>query len=207
MFLLLCSLSGPVWAGLSETVPLGEGTPAEKLSMPRTGSVEVELESLIDSLARIDFAYQTTGNTHDSPFVIVTPISEISALSAFTKADSTMKTYYSRSGTDNKQVIEALSKSSAFVTAIGNDRFVIPEAGLAAFAQGYFVGNGAVADGAAVAPIQATISNPTVIQPNCNGSSQGVPLPIPFLLTGSGLATLLAIRKRARIQCLRANQI
>ena len=114
-----------------------------------------------------------------------------------------MKDYYSRTGSDNKETIAALSRSSAFVTAFGGDRFEFSEARLAAFVDGHYVGSDAVNCGSGVAPIQNERSDPTIIQPGWNNRPciprKSVPLPLPFLLTGSGLATLLALKKKAGI--------
>jgi hypothetical protein len=120
-----------------------------------------------------------------------------------------MNAYYSRSGSDNKEQIAAISRSAVFTAALGGDRFVLPEAGLAAAVQGYFVGSGAVVDSSMIAPIQISSSDPGILQTNSDIGPElaTVPLPLPFLLTGTGLIALLALRKRAGLQYLHPEKI
>ena len=60
------------------------------------------------------------------------------------------------------------------------------------------MGSGVVVGDADVTQIQAASSDPEMIQTNSNIATESpVPLPLPFLLTGSGLAALLGLRKRA----------
>lgn len=199
MSLLVCSLAAPARAELSETAAAGEETSGQTLSAPGKGSGEAGINSLLDRFAGIVSADPSTEKAHDSSLAIVSSISENTLFSDFIRTGSPMNAYYSRSGSDNKDKITEISRSADFVaTAPGGDRFVLPDAGLAALVGGHFVGSGVVVGDADVTQIQAASSDPEMIQTNSNIATESpVPLPLPFLLTGSGLAALLGLRKRA----------
>jgi len=125
-----------------------------------------------------------------------------------------MKAYYSRTGTDNIQSIAAISQARTFGASVEGDRFSFPDAGLAAFVQGHLAGNGDKWCDADFGQFHPGASNPGFFQnndwhndhhghhghPGCpGGGQQSIPLPLPFLLTGSGLAALLALKKKAGI--------
>jgi hypothetical protein len=198
MSLLVCFLAAPAWAELSESAAAGEQTPGHPLSAQGKGSGEAGINSLLDRLAGTGLSDPSSKESYKPSIAIVPPISETTLFSAFTRADSPMNAYYSRSGSDNMESIISNARSAAFAAAPGGDRFVLPDAGLAASVQGHFVGSGAVVDGSIIAPIQISASDASVIQSNGNIVPESpVPLPLPFLLTGSGLAALLALWKRA----------
>jgi hypothetical protein len=206
-FLLVCSLAGTAWAGLSETAAAGEGTPGQTSSAPATGGGQAGINSLLDRFAGVGFSDSASEESSNPSIPIAPPISETTLFSAFTRAGSLMNAYYSRSGSDNKEKITEISRSASFVAAIGGDHFVLPEAGLAAIVQEHFVGSGAVVGEASIAPIQAASSDPAVIQTTTNTVPASAPLPLPFLLTGSGLAVFLVLRKRAGMQFRQAEPI
>jgi len=200
--ILACSLAAPARAELSETAAAGEQTPGHPLSAPEKGSGDAGINSLLDRFAGTGLSDPSAEEGYKPSIAIVPPISESTLLSAFTRAGSPMNAYYSRSGTDNGQTISSLSRSGseAFTAAVGGDRFVLPNAGPAAYVQGYFVGSGAVVGSAEFAPIQAASADSIVIQSkskNVTPTPPTVPLPLPFFLFGSGLAALLGVRKRA----------
>jgi hypothetical protein len=199
--LLISSLAGPARAELSQTAAAGEETAGHPLSAPENDAGQAVINSFLERFAGVGFPGTAAEEGHNPSIAFVPTISETTLFTAFTRAASLMHSYYSRSGTDNGQAISAISQSGAFVAAVGGDRFVLPEAGLAAAGaiQGHFVGSGAVMGEASIAPIQNASSEPVIIQSPTGNSipPQGVPLPLPFLLTGSGLASLLALRKRA----------
>jgi hypothetical protein len=211
--LLVCALAGPAWAELSETAGEGEGSPGQGSSTPGSGGGQAAINSLLDRFAGIGFSDPYAGDPRSPSHAIVPPISETTMFSAFTRADSPMNAYYSRSGSDNKENISAISRSAAFASSLGGDRFALPDSGLAAIVQGHFVGSGVVVDGSIIAPIQTASSGPFMMQNNPGNTGfydvtitttinagdiqTPVPLPLPFLLTGSGLVALLAMRKKA----------
>lgn len=195
--LLVCSIAGPAWAGLSETAAAGEETPGHPLAATGKGSGEAKIKSLLDRFAGTGSADLSTENTRDSLLSIVPPISETTLYSAFTRAGSPMNSYYSRSGSDDKGKMTEISRSAAFVAALGGDRLLLSDVGLAAVVEGHFVGSGAVVGSADIVPIQAASSDPAVVQTKSNTVPASVPLPLPFILSGSGLAALLALRKWA----------
>jgi hypothetical protein len=196
--LLVCSLAGPAWAGLSETAAAGEETPGHPLAAPGKGSGEAGINSLLDRFAGTGLSDPSSEKIYNPSIAIVPPISETTLYSAFTRAGSPMDSYYSRSGSDDKGKMTEISRSAAFVAALGGDRFVFPDAGLATVVQGHFVGSGAVVGEANITPMQAASSGQSVLQTkSIVPVPPTVPLPLPFLLTGSGLAALLALRKRA----------
>lgn len=199
--LLVCSFTNPAWAGLSEPATAEDEATGHPLSVPEKGGSQSLIYSFLDRFAGILSSDPSADGTRISQPNIVTPISETTLFTAFTRAGSPMNSYYSRSGTDNEQTIIALSRSQAFVMAAGNERIVLPDARLVADVQGHFVGSGTVLGDTSVAPIQSTSSNPYLIQTS-SSASPSIPIPLPFLLTGSGLAVLLALKKRAEIQLL-----
>jgi hypothetical protein len=212
--LLICSLAGPVRAELAETALAGAGTPGLNSSAPGNGGGQAVINSLLDSFAGIGSSNPFSNGNNDPSIAIAPPVSETTLFSAFTRADSFMNTYYSRSGTDDAPTIASLSRSAVFAAATGADRFVLPEAGLAAIVQGHFVGSGDVVGAAVLAPMQASGSSTSLLQTSSNiapasptGPPPSVPLPLPILFTASGLAALLALRKRAGNQCPHAEQI
>jgi hypothetical protein len=198
--LLVCSLAVPAWAELSETASAGEEATGHPLSAPEHGRDQSRVNSFLDRFAGNGISGPSSGENYNPSIDIVPPISETTLFSAFTRADSPMNAYYSRLGTDNSGTITALSRSAAFAVSAVRDSSALPEAGLAAAAiQGHFVGSGAVVGSVDIGPMQGASSSPSVIQ-TVTTAQQTVPLPLPFLLTGSGLAALLALRKRVRIE-------
>ena len=210
--LIVCAFAGPAWSGLTESEVASDGTSGQGLSAPGSGGGQAAIDSFLDRFPNIGFSDTSVRANHSSSHATVSLISENTLLSTFSRVDSPMNAYYSRSGSDNKEIIAAVSSSEAFPDSQGGERFAPSDAGLAAVVHGYFVGSGAMVDGAGIAPIQATSSWPIAIQ-NTTGKSgfydvtitttittdngqTPVPLPLPFLLTGSGLITLLALRKR-----------
>ncbi len=199
--LLVCSLAAPAWAELSETSSAGEETTGHTLSAPEHGRDQTRINSFLDQFVGIASSDASSEAAYNPSIAIVSPISETALFSAFTRVGSPMNAYYSRSGSDNKETVAALSRSESFAAAVVGERFVLPDAGLAAAAiQGHFVGSGAVVGGADIAPMQSASSGATVIQPNSNISPASVPLPLPLVLIGSGLAMLLPLRKRVGIE-------
>jgi hypothetical protein len=206
---IICFFANPAWAGITVTAAAGEETTGYLLSTSENGGGQARINYLLDRFAGVGFLDPFSEDSYNPTLAIVPSISETSLLSAFTRAGSTMNAYYSRFGSDNKENITVISRSTIFAAALAGDRFVLPDAGLAAVVQGHFVGSGAVASGADVVPIQATASNPSVIQNstgNCMKGEQGVPIPLPFLLTGSGLAALMMLKKWAGLENLQVKQ-
>lgn len=195
--LLVYTLAGSAWAGLSETAAPEAGTAGQALSTSGDSGGEAGINFLLDRFAGVGSSDPATGYSGNRSIPIIPPISETSLFSSFTRADAPMNAYYSRSGSDNKESVAAISRSSIFSTAVGGNLFVLPEAGLVAVVQGYFVGSGAVVGDAGIAPIQASSSSPNLVQTSdFVPATVPSPLPVPFILTASGLLTLLGLRKR-----------
>ena len=181
MSLLVSSLSAPAWAGLSEPAAAGEEPAGHTLSALENSGRPAGIESFLDRFAGI------------------------------ASSDS------SSEGADNIQSIGPISQARAFDTAGDGDRFSFPDAGLAASAQGRSAGSGDKWCDADFGRFHPGASNPGFFQnndwhndhpgypwhpdhPGCpGGGHQSIPLPLPFLLTGSGLAALLALKKKAGI--------
>jgi hypothetical protein len=194
---LLYLITGPAVAGMSKTADTGEEATPQSLFAPDNSAGPAGIYTFLERFAGFGILDPSLKDSPDQTIANAPSISETTLLSAFMKAGSPMDAYYSGTGTDNQNSIVALSQATAFAVAPNGDRFFLPAYGLAAVTQGYFVGSGAVTSAADIAPIQANASSPSVIQA---AAPQGVPLPLPFLLTGSGLAMLLALRKRTVIQ-------
>ena len=201
--LLICSVAGTARAGLSETSAAGERT-SQASSTPAARGGQAVITSLLDRFAGIGFSNPFSEESSNPSPAVATPISETTLFSAFTMTDSPMNAYYSRLGTDNSGTIAAISRSASFAGLADNPRFVLPEGGLAAAAiQGHFVGSGAVVGGATIAPMQGVAPSPSFVQTNNYIGGPDVPIgptipiPLPFLLSGSGLAMLFALRKQA----------
>ena len=140
MSLLVCSLAAPAWAELSESAAAGEQTPGHPLSAQGKGSGEAGINSLLDRLAGTGLSDPSSEGSYKPSIAIVPPVSETDLFSAFTRAGSPMNAYYSRSGSDNQANITEISRFVAFTAAPGGDRFVLPDAGLAAISPGAFRG-------------------------------------------------------------------
>ena len=200
--LLACSLSAPARADMSETAAAAPEAAGHPLSAPEKGGGRAGIDSFLDRFAGTASSDPSAEAGYNPSIAIVPPISETSLFSSSTRADSTMNAYYSRSGTDNRGTISAISRSADIAAATGGDLLVFPAAGLAAAVQGHFVGSGAVVGVASIAPMQGGSSSPSVIQNNIVSTEQSVPLPLPIFLTGSGLVALLGLRKRAGMQVI-----
>lgn len=204
---LICALAGPARAELSGATAPGGETPGQASATPVNGGGQAAINSLLDRFAGTGSSDPSSEESNNRTIPIVPTISETSLDSAFTRAGSPMNAYYSRSGSDSKEQITAISRSAAVTAVSGSGEiFMLADSGLAAAIQGHFVGSGVVVDGSIIAPIQIAASDPgLVVQTNANilpGNTPvqtPVPLPLPFLLTGSGLAALLVLRKRVNI--------
>jgi hypothetical protein len=199
--LLVCFLAGPARAELSETAASGTEAAGHPLSASENDGGQAGINSFLDRFAGTGLSDPSSEGSSNSSFSNILPISEKTLFSSFTRAGSPMNAYYSRTGTDDLGRIKEISRSGpeTFTAAVGGDRFVLPGAGLAASVQGYFVGGGAVVGSAEFAPVQAASGDSIVIQPkgsNDKPTPPTVPLPLPFFLTGSGLAALLGLKKR-----------
>ena len=201
--LLACSLSAPARADMSETAAAPPEAAGHPLSAPEKGGGRAGIDSFLDRFSGTASSDPSSEAGYNPSIAIVPPISETSLFSSFTRSDSPMNAYYSRSGTDNPGTISAISRSVDIVAARGGDLLVFPVAGLAAAAvQGHFVGSGAVVGSASIAPMQGATSSPSVIQNTIVTPKADVPLPLPIFLTGSGLVALLGLRKRAGMQVI-----
>ena len=197
--LIVCSLSGPAWGEMSESAAPGAEAAGHPLSAPGKGGGEAGINAFLDGFSGIGSSDPSSDGSYNPAIPIVPSISETTLYAAFTRADSTMNAYYSRSGTDNRGTMSAISRSVANVATAGGNGFALPEAGLAAAVQGHLVGSGAVVGAATIAPMQGSLSSPSIIQNTIVKPDADVPLPLPIILTGSGLAALLGLRKRTGI--------
>jgi hypothetical protein len=215
--LLISALAAPAWAGLSEPAAASDEKAGHTLSAPENGGSQAGIDSALDRFAGIASSDSSSEGARTPSLAITPPISETANFSAFTKVGSPMKAYYSLTGADNKQSIAAISQARPFDTAGGGDRFSFSDAGLAAFAQGHLAGSGDKWCDADFGQFHPGAANPGFFQnndwhndhpghpghpgcPGCpGGGQQSIPLPLPFLLTGSGLAALLALKKKAGI--------
>ena len=192
--LIVCAMAGPARAELS-------GAAVEAGTAP---SADNGGASNPVSLVLAKYAV-------DGQSMISAPISEISSIVAITKTNGPMNAYYSVTGSDNQQVIAANSAAPAYftITATGAGQAAeaasAPGPGLAALVQwGVPVGSGAMVSGESVAPLSGAssspIETPLVIMNQSSGNTSQkatpVPIPLPFFLTGSGLAALLAFKRR-----------
>ena len=187
--LIICALAGPACAELSDSgaVPSAEATGGQNA-----------VYSLLDK-------YAAEGQSG-----IPSPVSETSIISALTKTGAPMNAYYSSMGSDSKEVVASVSAASPYFNAphTGQQAETAGAAPpLATFAAGNVViGSGAVVSGESVAPLAGVSSSPivsntnstpiVVVQDIIQPQETVVPIPLPFFLFGSGLASLMAFKRR-----------
>jgi hypothetical protein len=181
--MVLCSLAAPVQAEFSDAGDV----PSAEVPGGRNA-----VYSLLDKYA--------PGGDAAMP----STLSDTSLFTAVTKSGSPMIAYYSLLGSDDQEVISSVSSASPyFNTSPALRQSETVEAApprAAAIGGNIVIGSGAVVSGESVAPLSGISSSPIVTDSDVTVIVQPaapVPLPLPFLLFGSGLATLIAIRRRS----------